>query len=160
MTALRVGQNPISAAQFCDDATMLHEIGSAMCTELDKGNAVVSIATGTHRRVLEKQLTLHGINLIAALSKGRYVCLNALDALSNITIEGVPDVIRFAEGVGAILDRNANSYRRVLVFGELVPLMHAEGNHAGAVELENVVAVLRRLATDIPPLRISGPGDP
>ncbi len=138
MNSPTVGQETVPVAQFCDDATLIAEIGSAMCNELDAGNAVVSIATGTHRRLLAEQLTGHGVNLIAALSKGQYVCLNALDALSNIIIEGVPDVIRFAEVVGAILDRTANSYRRVLVFGELVPLMHAEGNHAGAVELDRL----------------------
>ncbi len=139
MTSLRmVGQDPISTAQFCDDATLLHEMGSAMCTELDKGNAVVSIATGTHRRLLEKQLTLHGINIVAALSKGQYVPLNALDALSAIIIDGVLDVIRFAEVVGAPIDHTAANHRRVLIFGELVPLMRADGKHVGADALENL----------------------
>ena len=108
MNSTTVGQETVPVAQFCDDATLMAEIGRAMCNELDAGNAVVSIATGTHRRLLAEQLTGHGVNLIAALSKGQYVCLNALDALSNIIIEGVPDVIRFAEVVGAILDRTAN----------------------------------------------------
>jgi len=138
MTSLRVGQAPTSAAQFCDGATLLDEIGRAMCTELDKGNAVVSIATGTHRRLLEKQLTVHGINVVAALSKGQYVPLNARDALSAIIVDGVLDVIRFAEVVGAPIDHTATNYRRVLIFGELIPLMQGEGKHVGADALDNL----------------------
>ncbi len=136
MNSVRIGQDALPAEQFCDDATLLDEISSTMCAELDKGNAVVSIATGTHRRLLEKQLTVHGINIVTALGKGQYTHLNALEALSTIIVDGVPDVIRFAELVGALLDRTAANYRRVLIFGELVPLMHADGKHAGADALE------------------------
>lgn len=138
MHSMRAGQDSVPTAQFCDDPTLLDKIGGGMCNELDKGNAVVSIATGTHRRLLEKQLTVHGINIIAALSKGQYASLNARAALSTIIVDGVPDVIRFAEVVGALLDRTADNYRRVLIFGELVPLMHADGKHAGAEALETL----------------------
>jgi hypothetical protein len=136
MNSMTMGQDSVLPAQFCDDSTLLEEIGIAMCTELDKGNAVVSIATGTHRRLLEKQLTVHGLNIIAALSKGQYVSLNARETLSTIIVDGVPDVIRYAELVGALVDRTATRFRRVLIFAELVPLMHADGKHSGAVELE------------------------
>ncbi len=135
---MRVGQNTAPFAQFCDETTLIAEIGSDMCTELDKGNAVVSIATGTHRRLLERQLTAHGINIVAALGAGQYVSLNALEALSTIIVDDVPDVVRFAEVVGAIIDRTATHYRRVLIFGELVPLMHADGKHAGALKLDTL----------------------
>ena len=138
MNSTRAGRACVPTAQFCDDATLLDEIGSAMCDELHKGNAVVSIATGTHRRLLEKQLTVHGINVLVALSKGQYVPLNALEALSTIIVDGVPDVIRFAEVVGAVADRAAADYRRVLIFGELVPLMHADWKHPGAHALETL----------------------
>ncbi len=138
IASMRVGQDPILVAQFCDDATLLQEIGSAMCTELDKGNGVVSIATGSHRRLLERQLATHGINIVAALSRAQYVPLNALDALSAIIIDGVLDVIRFAEVVGAPIDHTAARYRRVLIFGELVPLMRADGKHPGADALETL----------------------
>ena len=134
MRSVRVGDTA-AVAQFCDDATLLADIGRSMCSELDKGNAVVCIATGTHRRLLEKQLHAHGISVVAAQASGRYVILNALEALSRILVDDLPDVIRFAEVVGALIDRVAARHQRVLIFGELVPLMRAEGKHAGAVEL-------------------------
>ncbi len=138
MSTRRAGQDAMAVAQSGDDATLIAEIGSAMCSELDTGNAVVSIVSGTHRRLLEKHLTMQGINVIAVLAKGQYVSLNALDALSTIIVDGLPDVSRFAQQVGALVDRTAARFRRVLIFGELVPLMHADGKHAGAAELDKL----------------------
>ncbi len=138
MNSKRVSRDAVPAAQFCDDATLLGKVGSAMCNELNKGNAVVSIATGTHRRLLETQLAVQGINIVGALNSGQYACLNALDVLSTIVVAGAPDVIRFAEVVGALVDRTAANYGRVLIFGELVPLMRANGQHAGADALQKL----------------------
>ena len=138
MHSARVDQYSAPLSQFCDEAALLAEAASAMRAELNKGNAVVSIATGTHRRLLEQQLTVHGINVVAVLSKGQYVPLNALEVLSTMVVDGVPDVIRFAEVVGAVADRTAVNHRRVLLFGELVPLLHADGQHAGADALETL----------------------
>ena len=138
MKSMRAGQAAVPIVEFCNDAAPLAKIGSAMCAELELGNAVVSIATGTHRRLLETQVTAYGIDIIAALSTGQYVSLNALEALSRIIVDGVPDVVRFDEVVRALVDRIVARYRRVLIFGELVPLMHSEGECAGAVELETL----------------------
>ena len=125
-------------AQLHDSANPIAEIGAAMCTALDQGNAVVSIAIGTHRRLLETQLAVRGINVVDALRTGRYVSLDALEALSMIMIDGHLDVIRFAEVIGAPIDRAAEQHGCVLIFGDLVPPMHAAGKHTGAVELKNL----------------------
>ena len=109
-----------------------------MCTALDQGNAVVSIAIGTHRRLLETQLAVRGIDIVETLGTGQYVSLDALETLSTIMIDGSLDVIRFAEVIGAPIDRAAEQHGCVLIFGDLVPLMYAAGKHTGAVELENL----------------------
>jgi hypothetical protein len=131
-------QDTAPVLQLRDDATPIDEVGRAMCTALDQGNAVVSIVIDTRRRSLEKQLTVHGVNIVEALRTGTYAPLDALEVLSTIIIDGSPDVIRFAEVIGATIDRAAEQHGRVLIIGELVPLMRAEGEHAGAIELENL----------------------
>jgi hypothetical protein len=127
------GVHPSSA-----DAALIAEIGGAMCTTLVEGNAVVCIATGTHRRLLERQLSLRGIDVVAALHSEQFVSLNALEVLSKVIIGGLPDVNRFAEVVGSLVDRTVARYPRVLIFGELVALMRADGQLASAIELENL----------------------
>ena len=48
--------------QFDDGAELISEVGAAMCTALDQGNAVVLIAIGTHRQLLETELSVRGID--------------------------------------------------------------------------------------------------
>lgn len=138
MNSSKVAQDVVPVAQFDGSSTLIAEIASSMYTALTQGNAVVSIATGTHRRLLERQLTLQGVNIVAALRAQQYVSLNALETLSAILIEDAPDVIRFAEVVGVPVDHAAANYRRVLIFAELVPLMRANGKYPGAVALESL----------------------
>lgn len=125
--------------QFYDtDAILIREIGHAMCVALTQGNAVVSISTGTHRRQLERHLAANAIDIAAAQNRGQYASLNAADTVSKITVDGVPDVIRFAEILGAVVDRMAAQYPRVWIFGEMVAAMSAEGDFSGALELERL----------------------
>jgi hypothetical protein len=131
-------EDTVLVARLSEGAILLSEIGRKMCAALDQGNAVVSVATGRHRRLLEAQLTAHGIDIVAALSMGQYVSLNALGALSKIIVDRALDVIRFAEVIGALVDRTAARYPRVLIFGELVPLMLTDGPSVAANELETI----------------------
>ena len=136
---MRVGQMQDRVpAQFDDGAELISEVGAAMCTALDQGNAVVLIAIGTHRQLLETELSVRGIDIVEALGTGQYVSLDALETRSAIIIDGSLDVIRFAEVIGAPIDRAAEQHGCVLIFGDLVPLMYADGQHTGVVELESL----------------------
>ena len=123
---------------YDDDPTLIAEVGRSMCIALDQGNAVVCLATDPHRRALEQHLTSRGIDVPAARMAGQMVSLDAAGTLAKITVDGLPDVVRFAEVIGAIVDRLAASYPRVWIFGELVALMCANGNQFGAVKLERL----------------------
>ncbi len=126
------------AVEVHGDAERIAGAGAAMCAALQQGNAVVSIAVGTHRRLLEKQLAVRGIDIVEALRTGQYVSLDALETLSTIIVDGSLDVIRFAEVIGAMIDRAAEQHGCVLVFGDLVPLMYGNGKRTSAVELEKL----------------------
>ena len=127
-------------ALLSDGASMVEEIGRSMTAALNQGNAVVCIATGTHRRLFEQQLKVRGIDVVGALVREQLVCINALDTLMRIMVNGEPDVIRFAEVVGAPLDRAANRYPRVQIFSELDLLPHS--GVSGALELDRLLACL------------------
>jgi hypothetical protein len=121
-----------------DDAGPIAKMGRAMYAALDQGNAVMCIATGTHRRLLERQLTIHGIDVLAALVREQLVAVNARETLSKILIEGVPNVTRFTEVIGALVDRTTVRYPRVLIFGELLAQTRSDAKHALAIELEDL----------------------
>ncbi len=113
-----------------DAASLVAEVGRSMIASLKQGNAVVCIATGTHRRLLVQHLEVNGVDVVSALMREQLVCLNALDTLTKIMVDGELDVIRFAEVIGAPVDRAATRYPRVLIFGELDLVLRA--NVAGA----------------------------
>jgi len=129
-------QESVATAQLGDDPVPMAEIGRHMCLALDRGNAVVCIAIGARRQLLEEQLADHGVNLVEALGTGTYLPLDASETLSSIIIDGSPDVIRFAEVIGAPVDLAAEQHGCVLIFGELIQLLHAQRKHSGADELE------------------------
>ena len=129
-------------AQLHDGADPIAEIGAAMCRALDQGNAVVFVASGPNRQLLETQLQVRGINVVEALRTGRYVSLDALETLSTIMTDDHVDVIRFAEVIGAPIDRAAKQHGCVLIFGDLIPSRHAAGKHTGAIELNNLLQSL------------------
>jgi hypothetical protein len=134
-----VHQSAQHVVQFYDDDPLLiAEVGRAMCVALDQGSAVLCVATHSHRRLLQDHLQNRGIDVPAAMMADQIVFMDAHGTLAKITRRGMPDVIRFAEVVGAVVDRLAARYPRVWIFGELVALMCANGNHSGAVELERL----------------------
>lgn len=117
-----------------DRASIVEEIGRSMAAALNHGNAVVCIATGSQRRLFEQQLKIRGIDVVGALMREQLVCLNAFDTLTKIMVDDVPDVIRFAEVIGATVDRAAVRYPGVLLFGELASLLRS--NASGAMKLD------------------------
>jgi hypothetical protein len=125
--------------QFSDtDAVLINEIGRAASVALDEGNAVVCIATRAHRLLLARHLADHGLDIVALRHEEQFVALDAAETLAKIIVDGKPDVIRFAEVVGACIDRAATRYPRVWIFGDMVALMCAHGDHMGAVRLEKL----------------------
>jgi MEDS: MEthanogen/methylotroph, DcmR Sensory domain len=120
--------------QDSDCASMVAEIGRIMSATLNQGDAVVCIASGVQRRLFERQMKTRGVDVVRALMRGQLICLNALDTLTKIMVDGLPDLIRFAEVVGATVDRAAVRYPRVLMFGDFSGLQHS--NAARVVELD------------------------
>jgi hypothetical protein len=125
--------------QFSDtDELLINEIGRAASVALDEGSAVVCIATRAHRQLLARHLTDHGLDVVALRHSGQFVALDAAETLAKIIVDGQPDVVRFAEVVGARIDRAATRYPRVWIFGDMVALMCAHGDHVGALRLEKL----------------------
>lgn len=123
---------------YDDDSGLITPIGRAMCVALDAGYAVLCITTGAHRRLLEEHLTTRGIDVTAPSMGERIVFLDAADTLAKITVDGLTDVVRFAEVIGALVDSLCSRFPRLWIFGELVALMRANGNQFGALKLERL----------------------
>ena len=139
MTRTSARENDAKFVQFADpDAVLIAEIGRAMSAALAQGNAVVCIVTATHRRLLERRLNRAGTDLRRARRAQQYVYLDAVESLARVMVDGSPDVVRFAEVIGAPIDRVAARFPQVWIFGDMVALMCAYGNRTGAMRLERL----------------------
>lgn len=85
-------------------------------TALGRG-ALVWIGTNTGLRWLEARLNA----LAGAVAVRRVLRLDVTRVLTDITVDGAIDVVRFAEVVGTQLDRIAGQYAEVAILVEATP---------------------------------------
>jgi PAS domain S-box-containing protein len=124
--------------QFYDDDEFLVDSVTGFIAEAVRtGGAGLVIATPKHRDGIEKALADRGIDVAKAVARERFVALDAAETLSKFMAGREPDPRRFSDVVGGLVDRMPRG-RRLRAFGEMVALLWAEGNRAGAVHLEEL----------------------
>ena len=77
-----------------------------------------------------------------ALQQGTYISLDAADTLSTIMVNDMPDAVRFFGGIGGFIESAAKAAKSekalVVVFGEAVALLQAEGKADAAIRFEQL----------------------
>lgn len=124
------------------DPFLLDEVARFAGRTLGAGDALVMLATPAHRAGLVERLIGGGLDIGRLISLGRYIAVDAAEALDTITVDGLLAPERFHDLVGGLLDRAAASRTddsaRIAVFGELVALLTAAGNCQAAIQLEHL----------------------
>ncbi|HEV2417422.1 MAG TPA: PAS domain S-box protein [Terriglobia bacterium] len=136
---------------YQDDAFLLDVLGRYIGSALCAGEAAIVIATKDHRDKLEKHLMARGLRLAAIRKRGRYISLDAAEALSLFMVAGRPDASRFARVMSDIIEHaSANAepgHPQVAVYGEMVSLLWAQEQREAAIQVEKF---WNRLAQDHP----------
>jgi DcmR-like sensory protein len=101
-------------------------------------DAAIVVATGAHRASFDRALMEAGIDLRETQRSGRYVALDAAEALSTFIVDGMPDAARFEAAIGGLVRRAAEGPRAVRIDGEMVAVLWDEGNAAAAIALEGL----------------------
>jgi DNA-binding NarL/FixJ family response regulator len=121
---------------FLDDVTQF--IGAA----LRAGRAAIVVATELHRDELLARLHTEGLDIGALIEQGRYIAVDAADALSTFMVDAMPDSVRFMTQLGNLLVTATQAAKggqgRVAIFGECVQLLWAQGNAEAAIQLERL----------------------
>jgi signal transduction histidine kinase len=125
------------------DHFLLHALSDFIGTGLRAGEAAIVVATPDHCASLAEQLQAAGLDVRSAQESGQYVVLDAAELLTRFMVDGMPEPARFAKLFGGLVTQAALGGRPVRVFGEMVALLWAEGNHAGTVRLEELWNGLR-----------------
>ena len=139
----RQGKPNTHVVQFhANDEFLIDDIARMVGTALVFGDAAVVIATAEHREGLELQLRESGLDPGRARREGRYVVLNAEETLEEIYRNRTIDAERFTELVSStivsVAQKAAAPQPRVVVFGELVGLLVAQGDCEAAIRLEQL----------------------
>ncbi len=130
------------AVQFYeDDAALVEIVGRRLATALAAGDMQVVVATKVHCEGLTEELRLRNINASAAIKAGRLIVLDAAETLAKFMVGGGPDKEKFQNTIGALVSRAAARTapgHRLVVYGEMVALLWAEGKRDATVRLEEL----------------------
>jgi MEDS: MEthanogen/methylotroph, DcmR Sensory domain len=112
-----------------------------VCDAMDRGRAVVLVATGFHRRWIESELHQRG----AQLDRSDFHILDAAATLSSLLVDGTPDRDRFRSVIGTLItDVAGRATAGVSVYGEMVGILWEQGDAASATRLEGFWNELQR----------------
>jgi hypothetical protein len=134
----RIGDRDHFVQFYKADQTLVDCVARFFAVGFAKGNVAVIIATREHREAIESRLRELGVNLNALRESGGYSAFDAREMLSNFMVDGRPNPHRFRALLGTWMDVAVRSGAGVRAFGEMVALLWAEGNEAGAIELEHL----------------------
>jgi PAS domain S-box-containing protein len=127
---------------YFDDHLLIDELTRLIGTALVSGDAVVVIATGPHREALARELKGRDLDTTRALAEGRLASLDAADTLSRIMRNQMPDPERFSHIIDGLIARARAAAKSeqsgIVIFGEMVATLWAEGKQQAAIRLEEL----------------------
>lgn len=127
---------------YSHDALFLDGFTQFIGATLKAGNAVIVVATESHREALIPRLQAHGSDIAVAIDQGRYLSLDAAETLSTFIVNNLPDPERFLKVTGDLIMSAAKAakgeHARVAACGECAPLLWAQGHTEAAIQLERL----------------------
>ena len=117
------------AGFYSHDRFVLDDLTQFIGASLNAGNSAIIVATKSRRDSLLPRLQAYGLDIGAAIEQGRYIALNAADALPTFMLRGMPDPVRFLKVLGNLIATAAEAAKgeqaRVAIFGEMCHLLWA-----------------------------------
>jgi DNA-binding NarL/FixJ family response regulator len=127
---------------YSDDAVFLESFTRSIAAALKAGNAAIVLATKSHRESLIQRLKAECVDVDRAIQQGTYISSDAANSISTIMVDGLPDPVRYFEGVSCLIEAASKAAKaehpRVAICGERVGLLWAEGKTDAAIRLEQL----------------------
>src|SRR5258708_35379158 len=135
--------HPAHSVQFYfEDRLLIEGLADLVATALVSGEAAIVIATIAHRETLARELKVRDLNITRAIAGGRFGCQDASKILAPIMLNGRPEAEDFSRLIGGLISsaRTAakSEQKGLVIFGEMVALLWAEGKHTAAIRLEEL----------------------
>lgn len=119
------------------EAFLVDSVCDFLVPGLLAGDAAIVVATEAHRDSFDRALMAAGIELPEAQRCGRYIALDASEALATFMVDGMPAWTRFSTAIGQLVSRAAEGARNVRIYGEMVAVLWDEGNVGAAIAVED-----------------------
>jgi len=134
---------------YSEDRRLLDDVTRFIGAALKVGNATIAVATEPHRNSFLPRLQAQGVDMSTAIEQGRYIALDATDALSTFVIDGMVDRVRFMESFGHLIVTATKAAKgehpRVAFFGEGTHLLWTQGNVQAAIQDEKLCNELTKI---------------
>jgi MEDS: MEthanogen/methylotroph, DcmR Sensory domain len=137
---LELDRSPHAIHFYSGNEFLLDSLSRFVGSALESGDSSIVIATQEHQDGLEEGLRARGVDTRTASRNGRYIALDALQALAGLTVNGKLSgtlVDGFIRDVFLPLKAAAPT-KRVTGCGEAVALLWAEGKADLAIEIEHL----------------------
>lgn len=123
---------------YADDTSLLVSFSGIIEAALEAENAVIVIVTESHREGILQRLQAHGVDLAAALERRSIILFDAAEALSTYMEAEGPNRERFLSVFEPLICEAEMGRRGVVVVGEGVGILCAEGRVNAAIDLERL----------------------
>jgi anti-sigma regulatory factor (Ser/Thr protein kinase) len=120
------------------EADLVGEIAEFVAAGLDGHERVLLVTTPEHRVAIDDVLVQFGVDAEVARSSGRLQSLDAAELLRMFMSDAGPDQSLFAATVGGLIEDATADGSRVRIYGEMVAVLWAENDVAGALQLETL----------------------
>jgi DNA-binding NarL/FixJ family response regulator len=129
-------------ASYRTEVSLVDDFVRFIETALSAGNPVIVIATESHRHSIQQQLRARGSDIVSAIQDGRYISLDAHDALSIFMVNDWPESDRLLKSLRDLVSKAMQVAKcenpRVAACGEMGPLLLARSHGQAAVQLEHL----------------------
>ncbi len=127
---------------YSDDPDFVASLAGFVEAELEAGSVVIAVTTASHRKSLFSRLQALGVDVATATEQERFVSLDAHETLSAFVESAGLNRERFRSALEPLI-RDAEAiaevtHSRVVVFGEMVAILCAEGRVQAAIQLEQL----------------------
>lgn len=121
-----------------NDDFLVEAVRDFIFAGFERGEAAVIVATKEHRVAIDELLETTDADLQKLRNEGRYILLDASEALSRFMVDGEPEPALFSAAIGSQVAHAAQGGKGVRIFGEMVALLWDEGNVPAALRLEEL----------------------
>ena len=129
------GTSEHSVQLFDSSKSLAETVSLFLINGLERGENALLVGTPEHREMLTRRLDENGWTTRTLIAANRLVILDAGQTLDKFMRHGTPSPVAFDEVVGTLVHRLAGG-KRLWIYGEMVDLLVARGNYAGAQQLE------------------------